>query len=216
MSSGTGSTRRAAQGERGTQTTRGRAYDDAGEAAGEDAPLLPGGSSRREGASRWSRLFTPQRRRSSLQSVPTAASSSSSARATRRRNRILALLGAIVLCLLTAGIVVAIVLGVRSHHRGSDGDHRDRGPAPDPFKLPPPQPGLRNPSYLVRGRHGAVATESEICSQIGLDILKENGTATDAAIGSALCSKSARAAGCAHSPGKIRAGQSERERDEGI
>jgi gamma-glutamyltranspeptidase/glutathione hydrolase/leukotriene-C4 hydrolase len=73
----------------------------------------------------------------------------------------------------------------RHHSKGSS----DRGtaPVPNPFKLPPPQAGLRNPSYLVRGRHGAVATEAEICSTIGIDVLKENGTATDAAIASALC-----------------------------
>ncbi|KAH9815021.1 gamma-glutamyltranspeptidase [Melampsora americana] len=45
----------------------------------------------------------------------------------------------------------------------------------------------RNPSYLVTGRNGAVASEEARCSQIGLDVLKENGTATDAAIATALC-----------------------------
>lgn len=45
----------------------------------------------------------------------------------------------------------------------------------------------RNPSYLVTGWNGAVASEEARCSQIGLDVLKENGTATDAAIATALC-----------------------------
>ena len=55
------------------------------------------------------------------------------------------------------------------------------------FTLPGPQPGLRNPSYLKRGRHGAVATEVDLCSQTGVNILKRGGNAVDAAITSALC-----------------------------
>jgi gamma-glutamyltranspeptidase/glutathione hydrolase/leukotriene-C4 hydrolase len=58
---------------------------------------------------------------------------------------------------------------------------------PDWAKLRGPQPGLRNPSYYVRGRHGAVAAENGVCSSIGIDVLRENGTATDAAIAAALC-----------------------------
>ncbi|KAG0144777.1 hypothetical protein CROQUDRAFT_134178 [Cronartium quercuum f. sp. fusiforme G11] len=45
----------------------------------------------------------------------------------------------------------------------------------------------RNPSYLVSGKNGAVASEELRCSQIGIDVLKDNGTATDAAIATALC-----------------------------
>ncbi|MBW0465985.1 hypothetical protein O181_005700 [Austropuccinia psidii MF-1] len=44
-----------------------------------------------------------------------------------------------------------------------------------------------HPSYLVSGRNGVVATEEERCSKIGIDVLKDNGTATDAAIAAALC-----------------------------
>lgn len=91
----------------------------------------------------------------------------------------------------TVAIVALVVLGVRAVRSvpSGRGGHRpkDGGSVPDPFKLPPPAPGLRNPSYLVRGRHGAAATESEICSKIALDLLKENATATDAAISAALC-----------------------------
>ncbi|KAI8825657.1 gamma-glutamyltranspeptidase [Fimicolochytrium jonesii] len=40
------------------------------------------------------------------------------------------------------------------------------------------------PAY---GSHGAVATESGICSNVGVEILKANGSAVDATIASALC-----------------------------
>lgn len=36
-------------------------------------------------------------------------------------------------------------------------------------------------------KHGAVATESQTCSDIGGDILKAGGTAADAMIASVLC-----------------------------
>ncbi|MBW0484773.1 hypothetical protein O181_024488 [Austropuccinia psidii MF-1] len=57
-------------------------------------------------------------------------------------------------------------------------------------------PAQLNPSYLVNGPHGVVAAEDGRCSQIGVDgelattrriVLKENGTATDAAIATSLC-----------------------------
>ncbi|BGP56748.1 hypothetical protein JCM8202v2_004378 [Rhodotorula sphaerocarpa] len=99
--------------------------------------------------------------------------------------------------LLTAGIVLAIVLpltiGRRGKHGGDDSDggggkgKRGRKDTPDMTHLPPPKPGARNPSYLVSGWNGAVASEEQRCSDIGADILRENGTAVDAAIGTALC-----------------------------
>ncbi|KAI0630189.1 gamma-glutamyltranspeptidase [Trametes polyzona] len=45
----------------------------------------------------------------------------------------------------------------------------------------------RNPAYLVRATNGAVASENELCSQIGVDILKDGGNAVDAAVGTTLC-----------------------------
>ena len=99
----------------------------------------------------------------------------------RRKRLFLGLSGAAIAIVGIVLLVVGLVFGLRIHKRSS------RQEVPDYSKLPGPKPGLRNPSYLVRGRHGAVATESEICSKIGLDVLKEGGTATDAAISGALC-----------------------------
>lgn len=45
----------------------------------------------------------------------------------------------------------------------------------------------RNPSYLVSGKNAVVASEESRCSTIGINVLKDNGTATDAAIATALC-----------------------------
>lgn len=102
-------------------------------------------------------------------------------RAKRRRRIFLFLATVSIVIVLGVIVTVAIVYGYRIRR------WRSRDESPDYTKLPPPQAGLRNPSYLVRGTHGAVATETETCSQIGLDILKDGGKATDAAIGSALC-----------------------------
>jgi hypothetical protein len=102
-------------------------------------------------------------------------------RAKRRRRLFLSLAGLSVLVVISVLVIVGAVYGIRIRRS------RAAKETPDYTKLPPPQPGLRNPSYLVRGIHGAVATETETCSQIGLDILKDGGKATDAAIGSALC-----------------------------
>ncbi|KAF9268681.1 gamma-glutamyltranspeptidase [Marasmius fiardii PR-910] len=47
--------------------------------------------------------------------------------------------------------------------------------------------GTDNPAYLIKSRHGAVASEHRDCSDIGVRILKEGGNALDAAIASSLC-----------------------------
>ncbi|KDE06740.1 gamma-glutamyltransferase [Microbotryum lychnidis-dioicae p1A1 Lamole] len=98
--------------------------------------------------------------------------------------------GGLGLVLLVTGVVLIILRseGKLGGSRGDEGDS-DGGPndTPDYSRLPPAKPGLRNPNYLVSGRNGAVATEVDICSNIGVDVLKENGTATDAAIASAIC-----------------------------
>ncbi|KAF8507469.1 gamma-glutamyltranspeptidase [Hysterangium stoloniferum] len=51
----------------------------------------------------------------------------------------------------------------------------------------PGWPAKRNPAYLVRATHGAVATENVLCSNMGVDVLKNGGNAIDAAIASVLC-----------------------------
>lgn len=45
----------------------------------------------------------------------------------------------------------------------------------------------RNPAYLIRAKHGAVASENKRCSDIGVNILKDGGNAVDAAIGATFC-----------------------------
>lgn len=46
----------------------------------------------------------------------------------------------------------------------------------------------RNPAYLIESHTGAVASEDETCSNLGLSILRDrNGTAVDAAVTTTLC-----------------------------
>ncbi|GAA5912219.1 hypothetical protein JCM6882_005198 [Rhodosporidiobolus microsporus] len=94
------------------------------------------------------------------------------------------------LFLLVSGIVLAIVLpltiGRRGGGKGKKGGGKERD-VPDMTKLPPPKPGGRNAAWMVSGWGGGVASEEERCSRIGVDVLKENGTAVDAAIATALC-----------------------------
>ncbi|KAK4057313.1 hypothetical protein OIO90_001810 [Microbotryomycetes sp. JL221] len=93
-------------------------------------------------------------------------------------------IGGILGLIVIAGAVVIIVLHPSS---SSGGDHGTGSDTPDYSKLPGAQPGMRNPSYLVSGRHGAVASEVDLCSEVGVQVLKEGGTATDAGIAAALC-----------------------------
>lgn len=64
-------------------------------------------------------------------------------------------------------LVGAIVGGILSSADVSK--HHAEEPKPDWTVLPPPAPGLRNPSYLVSGHHGAVASEVGLCSQVGVE-----------------------------------------------
>ena len=45
----------------------------------------------------------------------------------------------------------------------------------------------RNPAWLVRAKHGAVASENELCSELGVDTLRKGGNAVDAAVSTTLC-----------------------------
>lgn len=45
----------------------------------------------------------------------------------------------------------------------------------------------RNPAYLIKAKHGAVASENVLCSNIGVEILKEGGNAVDAAVATTFC-----------------------------
>ena len=45
----------------------------------------------------------------------------------------------------------------------------------------------RNPAYLITAANGAVATENKRCSEMGVNVLKDGGSAVDAAISAALC-----------------------------
>ncbi|KAL5523974.1 hypothetical protein ACEPAG_8147 [Sanghuangporus baumii] len=57
------------------------------------------------------------------------------------------------------------------------------GPYPAPPSNPPDQgTPQRNPAYLIEARNGAVASENVVCSEIGVDVLKDGGNAADAAI----------------------------------
>lgn len=64
---------------------------------------------------------------------------------------------------LTVLVVGGGLIALRSTHGGKVDD------TPDFSKLPGPQPGLRNPNYLVSGEHGGVATEVDVCSEIGVE-----------------------------------------------
>ena len=47
--------------------------------------------------------------------------------------------------------------------------------------------GHRNPAFLVKAEHGAVASEVERCSVVGVQTLKDGGNAVDASISATLC-----------------------------
>lgn len=45
----------------------------------------------------------------------------------------------------------------------------------------------RNPAYLVQAKSGAVASENILCSEIGVEVLKDGGNAVDSAVATTLC-----------------------------
>ncbi|KAH9951517.1 gamma-glutamyltranspeptidase [Amylocystis lapponica] len=47
--------------------------------------------------------------------------------------------------------------------------------------------GTGNPAYIIEATHGAVASENEACSILGVNVLKMGGNAVDAAVSTTLC-----------------------------
>jgi gamma-glutamyltranspeptidase / glutathione hydrolase / leukotriene-C4 hydrolase len=45
----------------------------------------------------------------------------------------------------------------------------------------------RNEAWLIKAKHGAVASENGLCSEIGVQTLKKGGNAVDAAVSTTLC-----------------------------
>ncbi|KAJ6625664.1 gamma-glutamyltranspeptidase [Mycena sp. CBHHK59/15] len=65
---------------------------------------------------------------------------------------------------------------------------RGRGTSRSGARTSTPHVGIGgNPAYLIKARHGAVATENELCSNVGVDILKAGGNAVDAAVAATFC-----------------------------
>ena len=45
----------------------------------------------------------------------------------------------------------------------------------------------RNPAYLIKAKSGAIASENILCSEIGVDVMKDGGNAVDAAVAATFC-----------------------------
>jgi uncharacterized membrane protein YhaH (DUF805 family) len=46
---------------------------------------------------------------------------------------------------------------------------------------------LRGPTSPIEAAHGAVASEQVLCSKIGVEVLKDDGNAVDAAVATTFC-----------------------------
>ena len=89
----------------------------------------------------------------------------------RHRGRLRRLWEALLVLLLLIVTVTFSRRGQIVHHSGAEEvDH-----------------SLRNPAYLIKAKHGAVASENVLCSSIGVEILKEGGNAVDAAVATTFC-----------------------------
>lgn len=167
-----------------------RQRDEEAQTQAERTPLLSGQAVSRPGQSA---------------AAPPAASASSRGATKRMLFRAVALASA----LAAAFYVVTAWRQAILDRRPPSSKHRQPPPFPDPSLRDGHTPAERNPAYLgapyrwlcvltpllwahravlaVRGRHGAVATEVNICSDVGVDVLKDGGNAVDAAVASCLC-----------------------------
>lgn len=67
------------------------------------------------------------------------------------------------------GIILASIIMTGSIIMIKRASHKPILDTPDFSRLPPPKPGGRNPNYLVSGYQGAVASEVDLCSEVGVD-----------------------------------------------
>lgn len=88
----------------------------------------------------------------------------------------------VLLAIFTFAVTISIVL---KNLLGEFNDPEDPSLPIDPPGTDPR--GRRHPAVLATGRKAGVATENEICSRIGMDILLAKGTAVDAAVASTFC-----------------------------
>lgn len=49
------------------------------------------------------------------------------------------------------------------------------------------QDAAGNPAYRIRAKFGAVASENIVCSNLGVDVMKDGGNAVDAAVATTFC-----------------------------
>lgn len=67
------------------------------------------------------------------------------------------------------GIILASITVTGSIIMVKRAQHKQISDTPDFSRLPPAKPGGRNPNYLVSGYKGGVASEVDICSEVGVD-----------------------------------------------
>jgi gamma-glutamyltranspeptidase/glutathione hydrolase/leukotriene-C4 hydrolase len=90
----------------------------------------------------------------------------------------------VLLCTLYGALVLLLAAHFfLSRTPTSDSEARIRSPE----TTLPGWPPKRNTAYLIRATHGAVATENKLCSDIGVDVLKDGGNAVDAGIAATFC-----------------------------
>ena len=89
-------------------------------------------------------------------------------------------------------ISVAVIIGVSVYYGTKAANESSKAPAvkPKPTKKPMTTPmptPSRGPNAAKVFKKAAVAADSEICSKIGRDILKQQGSAVDSVIATLIC-----------------------------